>query len=78
MLAKSLVTIKGLIEKLEPKLNVIEVAELITRKLIIKIFSVSDIGSTVLESSLDYYKLLKETPSFLVNFLESLKMMIMY
>ncbi len=78
MLAKSLVTIKGLMEKLEPKLNVIEVAELITRKLIIKIFSVSDIGSTVLESSLDYYKLLKETPSFLVNFLESLKMMIMY
>jgi ubiquinone biosynthesis protein len=69
MLSKSLVTMEGLIEKLDPKFNVLEVVEPMTKKLIIKMFSVSDISKTVLESSLDYYTVLKETPSFLVNFL---------
>lgn len=68
MLAKSLATMEGLIEKLDPKFNVLEVIEPMTKKLIIKTFSVSDISRTVLESSLDYYTVLKETPSFLVNF----------
>ena len=73
LLAKSLVTIEGLIEKLDPELNVLEVADPLTRKLMIKMFSVSDISSTVMESSLDYYKLLKESPSFLVNFFRKLE-----
>lgn len=58
MLAKSLVTMEGLIEKLDPKFNVLEVVEPMTKKLIIKMFSISDIRRT----------LLKETPLVLVNF----------
>ena len=54
-------------------MNVLEVADPLTRKLMIKMFSVSDISSTVMESSLDYYKLLKESASFLVNFFRKLE-----
>jgi ubiquinone biosynthesis protein len=73
MLAKSLVTLEGLVEKLDPELNVLEISEPIARKLMFKTFSPEKIGKEVFGGVLDYGSLLREFPSFLLNFLRKME-----
>lgn len=73
MLAKSLVTLEGLVEKLDPELNVLEIAEPIARKLMFKTFSPEKIGKELFGGVLDYGSLLREFPSFLLNFLRKME-----
>jgi ubiquinone biosynthesis protein len=73
MLAKCLVTLEGLVEKLDPELSVLEVAEPIARKLIFKTFSPEKAGKEFLGGVLDCGSLLKEFPSFLLNFLRKME-----
>ena len=73
MLAKSLATLEGLVEKLDPELNVLEISEPIAGKLMFKTFSPEKIGKEVIGGVLDYGSLLREIPSFLLNFLRKME-----
>ena len=72
MLAKSLVTMEGLVEKLDPELSVLEIAKPIAKKLMFKAFSTEKIGKELLSSAVDYGYLFKDIPSFLHNYLRKM------
>lgn len=73
MLAKSLVTLEGVVGKLDPELSVIEVAEPIARKLMYKIFSPEKLGKEFLSEVVDYGNLIREFPVFMLNFLKEME-----
>ncbi|MFZ5967453.1 MAG: 2-polyprenylphenol 6-hydroxylase [Bacillota bacterium] len=68
MLAKSLVTLEGLVKKLDPELNVLEIAQPIARKLMFRTLSLEKMGNEFFGGVLDYGSLIKELPSFILNF----------
>jgi ubiquinone biosynthesis protein len=70
MLAKSLITLEGLVEKLDPNLNVLEIAEPIAGKLIFSLVSPEKIGKELLGGALDYGSLVRKFPTILLSFLE--------
>jgi len=72
MLAKSLVTMEGLVEKLDPELSVLEIAKPIAKKLMFKAFSTEKIGKELLSGAVDYGYLFKDIPSFLHNYLRKM------
>jgi len=72
VLAKSLVTMEGLVEKLDPELSVLEIAKPIAKKLMFKAFSTEKIGKELLSSAVDYGYLFKDIPSFLHNYLRKM------
>jgi ubiquinone biosynthesis protein len=72
MLAKSLITMEGLVEKLDPDLNVLEIAEPIAGKLIFTLISPEKIGKEILGGAMDYGNLLRKFPAVLLNFLDKL------
>ncbi|EIV99473.1 2-polyprenylphenol 6-hydroxylase [Thermoanaerobacter siderophilus] len=69
MLAKSLITLEGIVEKLDPKISVLEVAKPIAKQLIPKMFSTQHMKEETINATMDYSRLIKELPSFLLNFL---------
>ncbi|MEW8997609.1 MAG: 2-polyprenylphenol 6-hydroxylase [Thermoanaerobacter sp.] len=69
MLAKSLITLEGIVEKLDPKISVLEVAKPIAKQLIPKMFSTQHMKEEIINATMDYSRLIKELPSFLLNFL---------
>lgn len=69
MLAKSLITVEGIVEKLDPKISVLEVAKPIAKQLIPKMFSTQHMKEEIINATMDYSRLIKELPSFLLNFL---------
>ncbi|ETA81784.1 ABC1 kinase family protein, partial [Youngiibacter fragilis] len=73
MLAKSLITLEGLVEKLDPDLNVLEIAEPIAGKLIFTLISPEKIGKEILGGVLDYGNLVREFPTALLSFLDKLE-----
>ena len=73
MLAKSLITLEGLVEKLDPDLNVLEIAEPIAGKLIFTLFSPEKIGKEILGGALDYSNLVRKFPTALLSFLDKLE-----
>jgi len=73
MLAKSLVTLEGLVGQLDPELNVLEIAEPIAGKLVFKLFSPEKIGKGILAGVMDYGNLIRSSPSAIVNFLAKLE-----
>jgi ubiquinone biosynthesis protein len=73
MLAKSLITMEGLVERLDPELNVLEIAEPIAGKLIFTLFSPEKIGKEILGGIMDYGNLVRKFPSSMLNFLEKLE-----
>jgi len=73
MLAKTLVTMEGLVEKLDPNLNILEIAEPIAKKLTFKTFSIEKFRRELLDEALDYGKLIKEFPSSMLNFLRKME-----
>jgi ubiquinone biosynthesis protein len=73
MLAKSLVTLEGLVGQLDPDLNVLEIAEPIAGKLVFTLFSPEKIGKGILAGAMDYGNLIRNFPSAIVNFLAKLE-----
>jgi ubiquinone biosynthesis protein len=73
MLAKSLVTLEGLVGQLDPELNVLEIAEPIAGKLVFKLFSPEKIGKEFFSGFMDYGNLVRNFPSTIVNFLAKLE-----
>jgi len=69
MLAKSLITLEGLVEKLDPDLNILEIAEPIAGKLIFTLISPEKIGREILSGAMDYGNLVRKFPSVFLNFL---------
>ncbi|HHW57927.1 MAG TPA: 2-polyprenylphenol 6-hydroxylase [Clostridia bacterium] len=69
MLAKSLITLEGIVEKLDPKISVLEVAKPIAKQLIPRMFSTQHMKEEIINATMDYSRLIKELPSFLLNFL---------
>ncbi len=69
LLAKTLGTLQGLLEKLAPDLNTLDVAKPIAKKLILQSFSVEKIGKDIKKSLWRYKDLLTEIPSALLNLL---------
>lgn len=70
MLAKTLITLEGTVEKLDPDLSVLEIAEPIAEKLMIRLFSPEKLGKEVLSELMDYGNLTRKLPSYLLNLLE--------
>lgn len=73
MLAKSLVTLEGLVSQLDPELNVLEIAEPIARGLMFKSISIEKIGEDIYGGIIEYWSLLKEYPAYLNNFLRKME-----
>lgn len=69
MIAKALIILEGLIGKLDPTLNMIEIAKPITQDLVFDIYSPKRIGKEIGENILDYGKLFMELPSSILNVL---------
>ncbi|NLD49023.1 MAG: 2-polyprenylphenol 6-hydroxylase, partial [Clostridiaceae bacterium] len=70
MLAKTLITLEGIVEKLDPDLSVLEIAEPITEKLMIRLFSPEKLGKEVLSELMDYGNLTRKFPSYMLGLLE--------
>ncbi len=69
LIAKSLGTLQGLLEKLAPELNALVVAKPTAKKLIYQSFSVEKIGSELKKDFRNYRELFKVLPSTILNFL---------
>jgi len=72
-LANPLVTLEGLVAKLDTELNIMEIAEPIARKLMFKTFSLEKFGKEIYGGVLDYSYLIKDFPSVFHNFLKKLE-----
>jgi ubiquinone biosynthesis protein len=73
MLAKSLITLEGLVEKLDPELNVLEIAEPIAGKLVFTLITPEKIGREILGGAMDYSNLVRKFPSIFLNFLDKME-----
>lgn len=73
MLVKTLATVEGVIEKLSPELNVLEIAQPIARKLMFNIFSPKAIKNDITEVIFDYADIVKYIPDFILNFLRKME-----
>lgn len=73
MLAKTLVTLEGLVEKLDPELSILEIAEPIAGKLAFKIYSFDKVKSEIVRSASDYGRLIKDLPVFAYHFFKKLE-----
>lgn len=73
LLAKTLGTLQGLLEKLAPDLNALVVAKPIAKKLLHQSFSVDKIGNDIKKSLWSYRDLFKEFPSAMLNLLSKME-----
>jgi len=73
LLAKTLGTLQGLLEKLAPDLNALVVAKPIAKKLLHQSFSAEKVSNDVKKSLWSYRDLLKEFPSAVLNFLSKME-----
>ncbi len=69
LLAKTLVILEGVVEKLDPSLSIMELAEPLSKKLIFEVYSPASIGKEMYGSLVDYGSLFKELPGYLINLL---------
>ncbi len=72
MIAKTLITVESIISKLDPQLNIMEIAKPITKELMGEMYSPNRIKQMMGEGLLDISKLVKEIPSSLLNVLHRL------
>lgn len=73
MLAKTLVTLEGLVEKLDPGLNILEIVKPVAKKHMSDIISFEKIGREIVEVVFDYSKLLKDIPSIILDFFRKME-----
>lgn len=73
MLAKVVVTLEGLVEKLDPELNILEIAQPIAKQHIFDVYSPERFKKDILEGLMDYGNLVKEFPSFVLGLLKKME-----
>ncbi|ATW26438.1 ABC1 kinase family protein [Candidatus Formimonas warabiya] len=73
LLAKTLATLQGVVEKLDPSLNVLDVIKPITNKLVYQTWSVPKIGHRAMRVLFDYQDLLSEFPVIMADFLKKVE-----
>ncbi|MEN8907750.1 MAG: AarF/UbiB family protein [Clostridiales bacterium] len=73
MLAKTLITLEGVVEKLNSEISILEIAEPITNKLVFKLFSPKRFSKSLLGDFFEYRSLFKDFPSIAQNFLLKLE-----
>lgn len=73
MLVKTLATMEGVVEKLDPELNVLEIAQPIAKKLMFRLFSPETVKDYIKEGIFDYGNLVKEFPELLLNFFRKME-----
>ena len=73
LLAKTLGTLQGLLEKMDPELNALIVAEPIAKRLFYQSFSAKKIKSQIGKSLWNYHKFLSELPAAMRNILRKAK-----
>ncbi len=73
MLAKAFITTEWIIEKLDPNLNILVIAQPLARKLLRNSFSVDKVGTKLWNGLMDYNLLLKELPSFIFNLIRKIE-----
>jgi ubiquinone biosynthesis protein len=69
LLAKTLGTLQGVLEKLDPEINALTVAEPIARKLLYQSFSFHEIGGHLKKSFLEFWHLFDRFPAAVRNIL---------
>jgi ubiquinone biosynthesis protein len=62
-----------LVEKLDPELNVLEIAEPIAGKLVFTLITPEKIGREILGGAMDYGNLVRKFPSIFLNFLDKME-----
>ncbi|MDS1028894.1 2-polyprenylphenol 6-hydroxylase [Bacillota bacterium LX-D] len=73
MLAKSLITMEGLVEKLDPQLSVLEIAEPIAKKLAFATLSPEYFAKIFFRGITNYSSLIKELPIFILSFIKRIE-----
>ncbi|WP_432662955.1 AarF/UbiB family protein [Wukongibacter baidiensis] len=73
MLVKALATVEGVVEKLSPELNMLEIAQPIAKKLMFRVFSPKTIKNDIAEAIFDYGGIIKDIPDFILNFLRKME-----
>lgn len=73
MLAKTLITLEGVIESIDPEISILEIAEPIANKLMFQLFSPKRLTRSILGDLLEYRSLFKDFPSIFQNFLLKLE-----
>jgi len=73
MLVKTLATMEGIIERLDPELNILEIAQPIAKKLVFKLFSTETIKNYMKEGIFAYGNLIKEFPDCILNFFRKME-----
>lgn len=73
LLGKSLMTLEGIVEQLDPELNVLEIAEPIAGKLVYRLISPENIGKDLLGGVLDYGTLARKFPSAMLSFIDKME-----
>lgn len=73
MLAKSLITMEGLVEKLDPQLSVLEIAEPIAKKLAFAALSPEYFAKILFKGITDYSSLIKKLPDFILSLIKKIE-----
>ncbi len=73
MLAKSLITMEGLVEKLDPQLSVLEIAEPIAKKLTFAALSPEYFAKIIFRGITDYSGLIKKIPEFILSLIKKIE-----
>jgi ubiquinone biosynthesis protein len=67
MMAKTLITLQGVLDKLDPELNLLEIMKPLAGRLLGRTATLEEIGHDIQRSAYDYAELLRQTPSFLLG-----------
>lgn len=73
LIAKVLITLQGIVEQLDPDLNLLVIMKPIAAKMVRKSFSLHKLAAELQRSSLDYKRMLRQAPNFLVNFFQKME-----
>ncbi len=73
LISKTLATLQGVLEKMDPQLNALELIQPVARKLAFQALSPKKLGNELKQGLLSYLSLLGESPSILLNLLEKME-----
>ena len=73
LIAKVLITLQGLLETLDPELNLLTLMKPVAERLMKERLSFDEISRQVQRTGADYYRLIRLLPTFFVNFFHKLE-----
>jgi ubiquinone biosynthesis protein len=73
LIAKVLITLQGIIENLDPDLNLLVIMKPVAAKMIRQSFSISRLAAELQRSGADYKRMIQQAPGFLVNFFQKME-----